>query len=183
MIFTENKEGVEKMSKTIAVVNQKGGVGKSVTTASLGIGLAKLGKKVLIVDADPQASLTDSLGYKHPDELFPTLCTLMEKDINDTPLLPGEGILHQSEGVDLIPSNIELAGLEVTLVNAMSRETVLRSCLSDIKNEYTHVLIDCPPTLGITLSKALRPAKRRRTRRMRLALSLPVVCSVIVLKR
>ena len=146
------------MSKTIAVVNQKGGVGKSVTTASLGIGLAKRGKKVLIVDADPQASLTDSLGYKHPDELNPTLCTLMEKNINDTPLLPGEGILHQSEGVDLIPSNIELAGLEVTLVNAMSRETVLRSCLSDIKSDYTHVIIDCPPTLGMLTGEATTAA-------------------------
>ena len=146
------------MTKTIAVVNQKGGVGKSVTTACLGIGLAKRGKKVLILDADPQASLTDSLGYKHPDELSPTLCALMEKTINDTPLLPSEGILHQSEGVDLIPSNIELAGLEVTLVNAMSRETVLRSCLNEVKGDYTYVLIDCPPTLGMLTINAMTAA-------------------------
>ncbi len=81
----------------------------------------------MLVDADPQASLTDNLGYKHPDELSPTLCTLMKKIRTTRPRFPGEGPLHQSEGVDLIPSNIELAGLEVTLVNAMSRETVLRS--------------------------------------------------------
>lgn len=146
------------MTKTIAVVNQKGGVGKSVTTASLGIGLTMRGKKVLIVDADPQASLTDSLGYKHPDELSPTLCTLMEKNMNDAPLLPGEGILHQSEGVDLIPSNIELAGLEITLVNAMSRETVLRSCLNDFKEDYAYILIDCPPTLGMLTINAMTAA-------------------------
>jgi chromosome partitioning protein len=98
------------MTKTIAIVNQKGGVGKSVTTASLGIGLAKRGKKVLIVDADPQASLTDSLGYKHPDELAPTLCTLMEKNMNDTPLLPGEGILHRTRALILFPQTSNLPG-------------------------------------------------------------------------
>ena len=146
------------MTKTIAIVNQKGGTGKSTTAASLGIGLVMRGKKVLLVDDDPQASLTDSLGYKHPDKLDVTLCTLLEKDMDDTPLLPGEGVLHQSEGVDLIPSNIELSGMEVSLVNAMSRETVLRSYLSGVKRGYDYVLIDCPPTLGMLTINAMTAA-------------------------
>ena len=146
------------MGKTIAFINQKGGVGKTVTTASVGIGLARRGKKVLLVDNDPQANLTDSLGYKNPDTLDTTLCTLMEKFIDDTPPLPGEGILHQSEGVDLIPSNIELSGLEVALVNAMSRESVLRGTLSELKANYDYILIDCPPSLNMLTINAMTAA-------------------------
>lgn len=116
--------------KTIALANQKGGVGKTTTAASLGIGLSRQGKKVLLIDADAQGNLTQMLGWPQPDELSPTLSTLMEKIIAEQPIAPGEGILHHPSGVHLVPANIELSALEVTLVNTMSRETVLRQYLS-----------------------------------------------------
>ena len=115
--------------KTIALANQKGGVGKTTTAASLGIGLSRQGKKVLLIDADAQGNLTQMLGWSQPDELSPTLSTLMEKIIAEQSIAPGEGILHHSSGVHLVPANIELSALEVTLVNTMSRETVLRQSL------------------------------------------------------
>ena len=146
------------MSKIIALVNQKGGVGKTASTASLGVGLKLQGKKVLLIDFDPQASLTDSLGFKKPDDLFPTVSDMMEKAINETPAAQGEGILHHAEGVDLLPANIELSGMEVTLVNTISRETVLRSYISDIRPEYDYILIDCPPTLGMLTINAMTAA-------------------------
>ncbi len=114
------------MCKIIAIANQKGGVGKTTTTSNLGIGLAKQGKKVLLIDADAQGSLTASLGFTEPDSLEVTLATIMGNLINDEEVEPGEGILHHEEGIDLIPGNIELSGLEVSFVNVMSRETVLR---------------------------------------------------------
>ena len=134
--------------KTIALANQKGGVGKTTTAASLGIGLSRQGKKVLLIDADAQGNLTQMLGWPQPDELSPTLSTLMEKIIAEQPIAPGEGILHHQSGIHLVPANIELSALEVTLVNTMSRETVLRQYLSTVADRYDYALIDCMPSLG-----------------------------------
>ena len=110
-------------TQIIAIANQKGGVGKTTTCANLGIGLAQAGKKVLLIDGDPQGSLTISLGNPQPDKLPFTLSDAMGRILMDEPLRPGEGILHHPEGVDLMPADIQLSGMEVSLVNAMSRET------------------------------------------------------------
>ena len=139
----------------IAVVNQKGGTAKTTTVENLGIGLARQGKKVLLVDTDPQGSLTISLGYPRPDELDVTLFDLLNKTINEAAVNAGEGILHQPEGIDLIPANISLAGLEVALVNTMNRERVLKQFLEPIKGNYDYVLLDCMPSLGMLTVNAL----------------------------
>ena len=144
--------------KTIALANQKGGVGKTTTAASLGIGLSRQGKKVLLIDADAQGNLTQMLGWSQPDELSPTLSTLMEKIIAEQPIAPGEGILRHPSGVHLVPANIELSALEVTLVNTMSRETVLRQYLSTVAEHYDYALIDCMPSLGMLTINALTAA-------------------------
>ncbi|MDE6602574.1 MAG: AAA family ATPase [Lachnospiraceae bacterium] len=143
------------MCKIIAIANQKGGVGKTTTTGNLGIGLAKQGKKVLLIDADAQGSLTASLGYTEPDRLEVTLATIMERIVNEDYPEPSEGILHHKEGVDLLPANIELSGIEVSLVNIMSRETVLREYMSLVSAEYDYILIDCTPSLGMITINAL----------------------------
>ncbi|MBC5718224.1 ParA family protein [Flintibacter sp. BX5] len=144
--------------KTIALANQKGGVGKTTTAASLASGLSRQGKKVLLVDADAQGNLTQMLGWAQPDELSPTLADLMGKIITDQLVSPGEGILHHDSGVDLLPANIELSALEVTLVNAMSRETVMRQLLSTVQDRYDYALIDCMPSLGMMTLNALSAA-------------------------
>ncbi len=142
----------------IAVVNQKGGTAKTTTVENLGIGLARQGKKVLLVDTDPQGSLTISLGYPRPDELDVTLFDLLNKTIKEAVVNAGEGILHQPEGIDLIPANISLAGLEVALVNTMNRERVLKQFLEPIKGNYDYVLLDCMPSLGMLTVNALAAA-------------------------
>ncbi len=146
--------------QTIAIVNQKGGVGKSTTAVNLGAGLTRQGKKVLLIDADGQANLTEMLGWQQPDELSPTLSTLLEQIIADRPISPLDGILHHKEGMDLMPANIELSGLEVSLVNTMSRETVLRTYLSEVKRGYDYILIDCSPSLGMLTLNALTAADK-----------------------
>jgi chromosome partitioning protein len=142
----------------IAVVNQKGGTAKTTTVENLGIGLAREGKKVLLVDTDPQGSLTISLGYPRPDELEVTLFDLLNKTINEDSVTAGEGILHQAEGIDLIPANISLAGLEVALVNTMNRERILKQFLEPVKAKYDYVLLDCMPSLGMLTVNALAAA-------------------------
>lgn len=137
------------MCKVIAVANQKGGVGKTTTTSNLGIGLAKQGKRVLLIDADAQGSLTASLGFTEPDKLEKTLASVMANVINDVDIPERYGILRHEEEIDLLPGNIELSGLEVSLVNIMSRELVLRSYIEQIKDRYDYILIDCMPSLGM----------------------------------
>jgi len=154
--MTENKH----KCLVYACVNQKGGVGKTVSSTNLAIGLARQGKKVLIVDLDSQASQTVSLGWRQPDELPITIATQLDKIINRKPINPKDGILQHAEGVDLMPSSIELSGLEVRMVNATRREYLLKNYLSQVKEDYDIVVLDCPPTLGMITLNALTAADR-----------------------
>ena len=141
-----------------AIASQKGGVGKTTTCENLGVGLAESGKRVLLIDFDPQASLSVAMGWHRPDELDKTVADIMNKVMNEEPIEPGEGILHHEEGVDLLPSNITLSGMEVSLVNAMSRESVLKQYLETVKGNYDVILLDCMPSLGMLTVNALAAA-------------------------
>lgn len=144
----------------IGIVNQKGGTGKTTTCVNLGIDLVHEGKRVLIADCDPQGSLTISLGYPQPDSLPVTLADLMGNVLSAIPIHPGDGVLQHEEGVDILPANIALAGMEVSLVNAMSRETTLKQVLANYSKDYDHILLDCSPSLGMLTINALTAADR-----------------------
>ncbi len=138
-----------KQTQIIAIANQKGGVGKTTTTVNLGTSLARQGKKVLIIDLDPQANTTMCLGYQNPDELAITIANIFSEYIEDKITLEKEDIILSAEGCDLIPSSIELAGIEPSLVNALSREKLLKYFIQQFQNEYDYILIDCMPSLGM----------------------------------
>lgn len=148
----------KKKATVIAIANQKGGTGKTTTCENLGIGLADAGKAVLLIDADPQGSLSIALGQQRPDDLEPTLADMMERIIRDEPVLPCEGVLHHPEGVDYMPGNITLSGLEASLVNVMSRETILRQYLDTLKDRYDYILLDGSPSLGMLTINMLAAA-------------------------
>ena len=145
-------------SRVIALTNQKGGVGKTTTALNLGVSLVKQGKRVLLIDSDAQANLTMSLGIARPDDLPRTLSAVMQNVIDDRPADVQKTILHHEEGVDLIPANIELSGLEVRLINAISRESVLKTCVNEVRKDYDYILIDCMPSLGMMTINALAAA-------------------------
>lgn len=143
------------MCKVISIVNQKGGCSKTTSAVNIGIGLANSGKKVVLIDADAQGSLTASLGFQKPDELKVTLATIMAKTINEEEIDLSNVILHHEEGVDLVPGNIELSGLEVQLSNVLSRELILKEFVDSLRDSYDYILIDCAPSLGMMTINAL----------------------------
>lgn len=143
------------MCKIIAIANQKGGVAKTTTAVNLGIGLARAGKKVLLIDNDPQGSMTEALGFQEPDALDITIASIMGKVLNEEEIVLKEGILSHDEGVDVLPANIELAAVETSLIGIMSSETVLKEYTDMIKCNYDYIIIDCSPNLGQLTINAL----------------------------
>lgn len=143
------------MSKIIAIANQKGGVAKTTTAVNIGIGLARKGKRVLLIDNDPQGSLTEALGYQHPDNLETTLAAIMDAVLNEELINVTAGIIHHEEGVDLMPGNIELSGVETSLVGIICSETILKEYIEMLGDRYDYIIVDCSPNLGQLTLNAL----------------------------
>lgn len=137
---------------------KNGGVGKTTTTVNLGNGLARKGKKVLLIDLDPQGDLTTSLGYKNQDDMSVTIKNLMEKVIQEIPINKNEGILQNAEGIKLVPANIELEALDISLFKYINKENILKQYIDEIKEDYDYILIDCRPSLGLLTINALATA-------------------------
>ncbi|MCQ2485557.1 MAG: AAA family ATPase [Clostridia bacterium] len=144
-----------KNCKVIAITNQKGGVGKTTTTANLGVALVDMGKRVLVIDTDPQASLTMSLGFRDTDNLNCTLTSVFRTIVEDYEMNPKFEVLKNEEGIDVMPADIELCGIEIMLVNEMSREKVLKTYVDSVRDKYDYILIDCMPSLGMLTFNAL----------------------------
>ncbi|WP_342563671.1 AAA family ATPase [Paenibacillus sp. FSL R7-0345] len=141
------------MSKIIAIANQKGGVGKTTTSVNLGAGMAKLGKRVLLVDIDPQGNTTSGVGVNKAD-VANCIYDILINEVN-----PQETILHtQIDGLHIIPATIQLAGAEIELVSTISRELKLKKALNTVKSNYDYIIIDCPPSLGILTINSLTAA-------------------------
>lgn len=143
------------MSKVIAIANQKGGVGKTAVSSNLSVGLAMNGKKVMVIDADPQGNLTSSLGIDNADELENTLASFIEREITERQVELSEYIMHNEEGVDIMPCNIKLAGMDYMIMNALSREYLLDAFVSNVRDKYDYILIDCSPSLNLVTINVL----------------------------
>lgn len=143
------------MCKVIAICNQKGGVSKTTTTANLGVGLVRAGKKVLVIDADPQGNLSQSLGVKNPDELEVALPSIMEQIMTGEDVDVTKGIVHHKEGLDLMPCNIDLSAVDVSLVHVLSREFIMKTYVDSMREFYDYILIDCMPSLGVITINSL----------------------------
>ena len=144
--------------KVVALANQKGGVSKTTTTVNLGIGLARAGNRVLLIDSDPQASLTASMGERQPDRLDKTLATVITSIMEGQETEAEYGILTHEEGVQFLPANIDLAAVEVSLISAMSREYMLKEYIETVAPYFDYIIIDCMPSLGMLTINALAAA-------------------------
>lgn len=142
------------MTKVIAIGNNKGGVAKTTTAVNLAKGLADAGKKVLLIDADPQGNATVAVGFDEPDVITTNLATVLLNIVNDEEMSPDYGIVKNNCGFDLLPGNIELSELEVNLVNAFDRERIMKQYISMVKPFYDYIIIDCAPSLGTITTNA-----------------------------